>query len=119
MKKILLLGSNASYLAQEIKGFDVKTVFTKKFPDGETYVRLPVDVQNSDIVYIQNFFPHQNDSIVEALLTIEGLKDYKANLKGLIAPYFPYARQDKKFLKGEVISFKAIIKLFSAACPTC
>ena len=100
-------GTNARHFGMS------KEVFVKRFPDGEIYVRLP-EKPRGKAFYLQSFFPHQNDSLAEAFLTIDALYDNGAREVVLIAPYFPYTKQDKIFLEGEALSVKTVIKLFSS-----
>ena len=103
---MIFAGSNARHFGIG------KEVFVKRFSDNEIYVRLPEKPQGK-AYYLQSFFPNQNDSLVEAFLTIDALYDNGAREVVLIAPYFPYTKQDKIFLEGEALSVRALIKLFS------
>ncbi len=103
---MIYLGTNAGHFGIG------KEVFVKKFPDGEIYVRLP-EKPRGRVFYLQSFFPGQNSSLIEAFLTIDALYDNGAREVVLIAPYFPYTKQDKIFLEGEALSVKTVIKLFS------
>ena len=63
-------------------------------------------------------YPHQNDSLIELLLMLDALKQVGAKVF-VVAPYLPYARQDKIHLEGEVGSAKVICNLLaSAGCHT-
>lgn len=90
-------------------------VESKKFPDGEIYVRIHGDVKGEDAVLIQTQ-SSQNDSIIETILLCETLKDEGVESVTVVAPYLAYARQDKKFNSGEPISIKALAKLYSTVC---
>ncbi len=103
---MLFAGSNARHFGVG------KEVFVKRFPDSEVYVRLP-EKPKGKVYYLQSFFPNQNDSLIEAFLTIDALYDNGASEVALVAPYFPYTKQDKIFLEGEALSTRTLIKLFS------
>jgi len=111
MKKLVLLGSGATHFKSKIPFAELVEV--KKFPDGETYVKINSEVKNKNVVYIQCFFPEQNEKLIESFLTIDTLRDLKAKKVDLIATYLPYTRQDKRFLEGEALSLKTTIKLFN------
>lgn len=101
------------FVGNNAKHFGIgEEVFVKRFPDGEIYVRLLKKPQGK-VYYIQSFFPEQNSSLIEAFLTIDALYNYGAREVVLIAPYFPYTKQDKIFLEGEALSVRTLIKLFS------
>lgn len=83
----------------------------KRFPDGELYIRIKDNIRNENIILIQNTYPDIN--IIELFLLQDALKESGANKIITIIPYFGYARQDKIFQKGEVISAKTLAKLIS------
>ena len=78
------------------------------FPDSEIKLRFRVDVKNKDIVLVQSFYGNVNDCIIEALFAAETAKDLGAKKITLVAPYFPYLRQDRRFNPGECISLRTI-----------
>ena len=78
------------------------------FPDSEIKLRFKVDVKNKDIVLVQSFYGNVNDCIIEALFAAETAKDLGAKKITLVAPYFPYLRQDRRFNPGECISLRTI-----------
>jgi ribose-phosphate pyrophosphokinase len=84
----------------------------KGFPDKEVYVRFqnPEQLKNEDVVLVvrgrsPDFDP--NRLLIEALFTLRHLKNLKSKVC-LVMPYIPYARQDKAFLKGEVVSIRLL-----------
>lgn len=82
------------------------------YPDGETKVRLSEDITESDVILIKRMYPEINRNIVELMMLVENL-DSKHNAIHLILPYLPYARQDKEFLHGEIISIKSLLNVLS------
>ncbi len=88
---------------------------TKTFPDGDRYVRIPsLNSCTGEVTILHRLYPNQNEAIIEALLIISALKEKGATVT-LIAPYLPYARQDKAFLEGELKSAQLICKLLANA----
>jgi len=85
----------------------------KKFPDGEVYVRVPVQVNDEEVLVIHTGFPDQNDRVMEALLLLDALKDLGASKTVLVMSYVPYARQDRRFREGEPISIKTLFEAFN------
>jgi len=86
---------------------DIVKPYTKIFPDGEQYLRLP-DTLDQEIYVAQSLYPEQDRKIVELYLAIEAVKGLDRKVKALILPYVAYARQDKRFLVGEPISINAL-----------
>ncbi len=106
--------SGANELAKKVaklKNLEVMEVESYKFPDGEVYVRLPKQELPEDVIVMQNFYPNQNDKLVEFILACDSACDYGVKRIKAIFPYFAYARQDKRFKEGEAISIKAIAKI--------
>ncbi len=110
----ILGGSGSLVLAQrisQITGFPMVHREIKRFPDGECYVRIHENLDGEDIVYVQNTYPDTN--IIEYLITLDAIRQYK--IKNLISviPYFGYGRQDKRFNEGEPISAKVMAEHLS------
>lgn len=87
----------------------------KVFPDGEHYVRVPVDLNGEEVYVVQTIGPPQNDSLIQALLLADAALGAGARRVGLIAPYIAYARQDRRFLPGEPVSIKIILQALKSA----
>ncbi len=103
----------ASSLARAL-GVELKTVVSKEFPDGESYVRVepPVD---KNVLVVQTLSRPQNTSIMQALLLADALRGSGARRVALIAPYTAYARQDKRFLPGEPVSIAVLLRSLHVA----
>jgi len=84
----------------------------KKFPDGEINIRFKKDLKNKNVLLIQSFYENINEKIVEILFAYYSAKDLGAKKIKLLALYFPYFRQDKRFIKGQGISIKSMSKIF-------
>lgn len=84
----------------------------KKFPDGEIKVRFLTDIKGKDVALVQSFYGdagwHINDCIIEAVFAAYTAKDLGAKKIFLVAPYFPYLRQDKRFNSGDCISIEVM-----------
>jgi ribose-phosphate pyrophosphokinase len=91
---------------------EVVPVFFKTFPDGESYIRLETEsMQDEDVVIVQTTSPPQDQRLIQLLLMADNAADMKARSITVVAPYFAYSRQDKRFLPGEAFSIKTIVKL--------
>lgn len=87
-----------------------------KFPDGDAHVRI-LDLEkykDQETIVYHRLYPKQNTSLVVLLLILDTLKQIGARVS-VVAPYLPYARQDKTKLNGEVGSAKTICNLLARA----
>lgn len=88
---------------------------SKVFPDGESYLRYMEEIRNEEVILIQTTSPPQDTRLVQLLLLIDAAKKLGAEKVIAVVPYLAYARQDKVFRSGEVVSAKAIVRLIEAA----
>lgn len=91
---------------------DQVDVETKTHPDGEVYVRLLGDVRD-DVTIIQTAAPPQDRSLLELFILIDTVKDLGAKGITAVVPYLAYARQNKRFVKGEAISVNTVIRILN------
>ena len=84
-------------------GWQQGNMILRKFPDGETYIRVLDDVSGRDVVILCQLH-HPDQSVLSLLLLADTLRDLGAARVGLIAPYLAYMRQDKRFNDGEGVS---------------
>ena len=97
-------GKNLGYLIAKRLKVKHSNLIVDKFPDDELYVRFDANLKNKLVVLIQSFYKNISDCIVEVVLASRTAKELGAKKVVLIAPYFPYMRQDKRFNKGESVS---------------
>jgi ribose-phosphate pyrophosphokinase len=107
----------ANRLASELKA-KLIPVFFKKFPDGESYVRIDSDVQGEDAVIVQTTSPPQDERMMQLFLTVSAAKDHGARKITAVVPYFAYSRQDRIFLPGETCSAKTLVNLLKTCGAT-
>lgn len=91
------------------------TVEHKLFPDGESYIRIPVDVDGEEVIVVQSTYKPQDKHLIELLIAIDALRDLGAQRITTVIPYLAYARQDKRFREGEGISIKTILQTIRAS----
>lgn len=103
----------ASRLAVELKA-GLVTVFFKKFPDGESYIRIDGDVQDEDVVIVQTTSPPQDERVMQLFLLASAAENHGANRITAVVPYLAYSRQDRVFLPGEALSAKMVVNLLKA-----
>ena len=94
--------------------FAEPNVEIKLFPDGDSYMRINdiPSCQGEDVVLFHRLYPKQNTAIFNTAQMLHTLKRVGARVT-LVAPYLPYARQDKTFLMGEALSAQVLCKLLA------
>ncbi|KTC67939.1 ribose-phosphate pyrophosphokinase [Legionella birminghamensis] len=84
----------------------------KRFPDGESYVRINSTVRNK-IVILFCTMNNPDKKILSLMFTAQTLKELGAKKIILISPYLPYMRQDIRFNPGEAITSRLFAKFLS------
>jgi|TARA_B100000315_G_C14560215_1_gene580143 ribose-phosphate pyrophosphokinase len=92
---------------------DLFDIGYKLFPDGESKVTLLSEVRNQPVILVQSAYPPVDRHLFQALLLSHKLSEEGAEVHAVI-PYLPYARQDREFLNGEIVSMRVIARLFRA-----
>ncbi|KZX10124.1 ribose-phosphate diphosphokinase [Methanobrevibacter filiformis] len=90
---------------------------TKKFPDGERYIRVKGEI-DEEIVVVQSTGNPQDENLIELLFLIKNLKSLGAKKIKVVIPYFGYGRQEKRFKSGEAISAQIVAELIQNAGAT-
>ena len=104
----------AQAVAKEL-GTEVLSSSAYDFANGETYVRFNESVRGCDVFCIQSHGDRVNDWVMEQLIMVDALKRASAKRISVVAPFFPYARQDKKHLGREPISARLVADLYATA----
>lgn len=99
-----------SLIAKKLKN-KVSALLVDKFPDDELRIRFNNNLKNKKIVLVQSFYKNISDCIIEVIFAAKTARDLGAKSVALVAPYFPYLRQDKRFHKGESVSQSIIAGL--------
>ncbi len=105
-----LAASIASELGSELVPTDART-----FANGEIYARFDESVRGCDAFVIQSHSTPINEWLMEQLIMVDALKRASAKRITVVAPFYPYARQDKKGRGREPISARLIADLFKTA----
>lgn len=87
----------------------------KRYPDGESYVRLEGEVQEEEVAIVQTTSPPQDTRLIQLALAADATKRCGAERITAVVPYLAYSRQDKMFLQGEAVSIEAIARMLKAA----
>jgi ribose-phosphate pyrophosphokinase len=88
---------------------------TRTFANGEIYARYGESVRGCDAFVLQSHTHPINEWLMEQLIMVDALKRASAKRITVVAPFYPYARQDKKGRGREPISARLIADLFKAA----
>jgi ribose-phosphate pyrophosphokinase len=86
---------------------------SRRFPDGESYVRLAGDCWGRDIAFVCTL----NDPDAKALRLLfaaRTARELGARRVGLVAPYLAYMRQDRRFRDGEAVTSVQFAALVSS-----
>ena len=118
-KKLVIVSGRAhTALAEEVAellGTRLLPTTAYDFANGETFVRYEESVRGVDAFVIQSHANGINNWIMEQLLMVDALKRASAKRITVVAPFFPYARQDKKHKGREPISARLMTDLFKAS----
>jgi len=91
------------------------------FDDGECYIApragIRDNVRGCDVFVISSMYSDEresvNDKIMKTMILCGALRDASAARITLVAPYYPYARQDRKTTSRAPITTKYIARLFT------
>src|SRR4051794_29876977 len=119
-RKSLVLLSGGAYpaLADEIAyymGVTATPTTRREFANGELFIRPNESVRGTDAFVIQSFTQPINTWVMETLILVDALKRASAKRITVVAPFYPYARQDKKHRGREPISARLVADLFKTA----
>jgi len=118
-KKLMLFSGRAHpELTSEIAhhlGIEPTPAQLFDFANGEIFVRFMESVRGSDAFVVQSHTSPINQWIMEQLIMVDALKRASAKRITVVAPFFGYARQDKKSRGREPISARLMADLFLTA----
>ena len=85
------------------------------FANGEIFVRFEESVRGCDAFVIQSHTAPVNKQIMEQLIMVDALKRASAKRITVVAPFYGYARQDKKHRGREPITARLMADLYKTA----
>jgi len=91
-------------------GLEVIVPELRQFPDGELYVRFPVERFDGGVAIVGNL---RGDNFLRIAFLAGTARDLGARQVGLVAPYLAYMRQDSQFHPGEGVTQRYFAKLVS------
>ncbi|MGE5862875.1 MAG: ribose-phosphate diphosphokinase [Nitrososphaerales archaeon] len=110
---VVIAGPGSEQLAFNIaKRLNIKFIKPELriFADGESKIKLE-SVENNQCIIIQSLYPPIDRHIIQLLMMIQKCRRDKALKTIVVIPYMAYARQDKAFLEGEVISISILAEI--------
>jgi len=114
----LIIGGSASQkLAAKVAWNleeNLSPIETRKFPDGERYIRINGEVPK-EVVVIQSTGYPQDENLMELFLLLKNLKSLGVERTRVVIPYFGYGRQERRFKSGEAVSAVIVAELLEAA----
>ncbi|HET9064879.1 MAG TPA: ribose-phosphate pyrophosphokinase [Gemmatimonadales bacterium] len=117
-KPLLLLSGTANRpLAEEIAlqlESELCRVTSRRFADGELFVKIDENVRGRDVYIIQPTNPPA-ENLIELLLLMDAARRASAARITAVIPYFGYARQDRKDQPRVAISAKLMANMVSTA----
>lgn len=91
---------------------EIGQLTVRRFPDGESYVRLHTPPSGRDVVVAATLY--QPDACFLPLVFLaETARELSARRVVLVAPYLAYMRQDRRFHPGEGVSSRYFARLVS------
>jgi len=101
-------------VAEEL-GIPLTPTSAYDFANGEIFVRFEESVRGCDAFVIQSHTAPVNKQIMEQLIMVDALKRASAKRITVVAPFYGYARQDKKHRGREPITARLMADLYKAA----
>jgi ribose-phosphate pyrophosphokinase len=90
------------------------TLSVHRFPDGEVRVRIEGDPAGRNLILVGSL-DRPDEKVLPLLFAAGTAKHLHAAEVGLVAPYFPYLRQDASFRPGEAVSASLFAGLVSSS----
>lgn len=108
---LIIPGPASKELAEKVSGLTklkICKVSHKYFPDGESYFRFEENIEGKEALIVQGTHPPQERNIFQLILLAKGARELGAKKVYALVPYLCYARQDRSFLRGEVVSLSVV-----------
>lgn len=103
----------AKKLAKRLKASFISSDL-RIFPDGESKITINAKPKKGKIIIVNSTCPPVDSNIMQTLSLISKARQFSSDIVSVI-PYLGYARQDREFLPGEVVTLSVITKLLKAA----
>jgi len=117
VSKLVLAGPASRELGESVAarlGLELVPCESKVFPDGESKVTIDAEVSEKSVYVIQSTYPPIDQHLFQLVLIAHHLSQEGAKVTAVV-PYLAYARQDKEFLPGEVVSLGVVSHMLRSA----
>lgn len=118
-REMVLVAGNANRpLAKKIAAYldiPVADALVDQYSDGESRVELRTNVRGKDVFIVQSTCPPVNHHIMEAIIIADACRRASAGCVTLVAPYFGYARQERKSASRTPITAKLTADLIEVS----
>ncbi len=111
----ILFSMHSDALAQSLcqsLGANVGQWSHRRFPDGESYIRVDTAVENRDCIVLADL-SRPDEKFLPLIFLLDTLRSLGAGRIGLVAPYLCYLRQDTCFHPGEALSAQYFASLLN------
>jgi ribose-phosphate pyrophosphokinase len=105
----------AKKIAKKLKANYLKSEL-RIFPDGESKITISGKPRGK-VVIVQSTYPPVDSNLIQALSLVSKARKYSSQVIAVI-PYLGYARQDKEFLPGELVTMSIVANMLKAAGAT-
>lgn len=85
----------------------------RRFPDGESKITLP-RIPKGHCIVVQSTHPPVDTNMMHALMLTQKVS-WTSEKVTVVVPYMGYARQDKEFLRGEIVTLRVVVNMLMAA----
>lgn len=115
MRLILPLPGHEAFAARlaEAGGWSSVAPEVRRFPDGESYLRLPDEVRGRPVDLVCSL-ARPDAQFLPLAFAADAARELGASEVTLVAPYLAYLRQDTRFLPGEAVSSRSFARLLSS-----
>ncbi|WP_342640245.1 ribose-phosphate pyrophosphokinase [Rhodoligotrophos ferricapiens] len=112
---VLPLSGNERFAATLAKagGWQLGQIETRRFPDGESYVRIGIDVKGRSVDLVCTL-ARPDENFLPLVFAADAARSLGAKDVTLVAPYLSYMRQDRRFQPGEAVTSTTFARLISS-----
>ena len=103
----------AKRIARKLKATYIKTE-KNVFPDGESKITINQIPKKSIVIVVQSTYPPVDSNLLELLSIVSKVQKFSSKVYAVI-PYMGYARQDREFLGGEIVTIGVVGRLLKAS----
>lgn len=94
---------------------EVGQMEVRRFPDGESYVRLLSQVHERDVIFVCTL-DRPDEKMMALYFAANIARELGARRVGVVAPYLAYMRQDARFQEGEGVTSLHFARFLSDFC---